>query len=47
MDLNVSGIAALFGLGYIIGLKYAAIIRKSASSKFHIKLYCCYLFPIL
>ncbi len=30
MDLNVSGIAALFGLGYIIGLKYAAIIAAGS-----------------
>ncbi|MDR0965721.1 MAG: oligopeptide transporter, OPT family [Myxococcales bacterium] len=29
-DINVTGIAALFGLGYIIGLKYAAIIAAGS-----------------
>ncbi len=30
MDLSMSGLAALFGLGYIIGLKYAAIIAAGS-----------------
>ena len=30
IDFNVTGIAALFGLGYIIGLKYAAIIAAGS-----------------
>ena len=30
LDFNVTGIAALFGLGYIIGLKYAAIIAAGS-----------------
>lgn len=30
LDVNVTGIAALFGLGYIIGLKYAAIIAAGS-----------------
>jgi putative OPT family oligopeptide transporter len=30
MEMNVNGLAALFGLGYIIGLRYAAIIAAGS-----------------
>jgi len=31
LDLSISGLAALFGLGYIIGLRYAAIIAAGSA----------------
>ena len=44
LDLSISGLAALFGLGYIIGLRYAAIIAAGSAMAYLVFVPVIYLF---
>ncbi|MBN2430900.1 MAG: oligopeptide transporter, OPT family [Acidobacteria bacterium] len=44
MDITISGLAALFGLGYIIGLRYASIIAAGSVLSYLVFIPVVYLF---
>lgn len=44
IEIQIAGIAALFGLGYIIGIKYASIIASGSVTAFLIMVPLVYLF---